>query len=89
MLCHVKTMTVFAALGLATAFGHAADTAPPAAPNASAPAPTSSGAPQAKAATNLRSVHYRRRDQCEHAAAAQGLAPEEHKVFVYKCLQQM
>jgi hypothetical protein len=55
----------------------AADTAP-AAPGK---------APAAKPATDLRTVHLRRRAECQKQADAQALNGEELKIFMQRCLQ--
>lgn len=48
---------------------------------------TPGAAPLAKPANDLRSVHLRRRAECQKLAEARTLAGEELKVFMHRCLK--
>jgi hypothetical protein len=48
---------------------------------------TSGNPPAAKAATDQRTVHLRRRAECQKLADAQALTGESLKVFMHRCLQ--
>jgi hypothetical protein len=91
-LVHPAALRASRLVLLSLAFGIAPSAFAASAPVAAA-APASSptrqaAPPKAKKATDLRTVHYRRRAQCVDDANAQGLQGEDQRLFVQRCMQQ-
>jgi hypothetical protein len=92
-LAHPAALRASRLVLLSLTFGIAPSIFAASAPVAAAAAPASSptrqaAPPKAKKATDLRTVHYRRRAQCVDDANAQGLQGDDQRLFVQRCMQQ-